>query len=521
MAKVEALIRIRPLSKEERGRGVREGWSKIGERGIIQHLNQNGVEVSAQAMFFDWVFGPEENNSSVFDRLTPIIDKVLDGSNICVLAYGQTSSGKTHTMRGSLEGDIDLGIIPRAISRIFCKKQAQPISLSFIEVYNECVYDLFGDVTESLQVREMQNGETYIKDALEIEAATEKDAHSLFMRGDRSRRIGTTKMNRESSRSHAVLKIRIGKGNKASTAVFVDLAGSERHKQALTEGKTLKEGGHINKSLLTLSTVISKLSQKHAHIPFRDAKLTRILQPSLTEGSITVLICAVSPTPKCTEETLSTLSLATRAKNIDIRPCARSPRKGANRIHRLYKGIKGVHTATAAVKDKLAEAKEIAGILEKEISILNKQNIDNLDKKTELQKKTVPPNDDLSGILAELRDTKAKNLEKLSELSSSVEYLLQQEKYLSQNIYPPPPISVLMQHLIEGDKMIVQQREQIRQLLAEKEKRITEKISKPSISLALELDRLKKEHQKEKRVLQLRIAQLEVQIQNKASFTSK
>jgi len=515
MNTVQAVIRIKPLTNEEKMKGKKQGWSKIGERGIIQHLGAEGQEVSAQAMFFDWVFSPSDTNERIFSHLLPVMKKSLEGINTCVIAYGQTSSGKTHTMRGSIQDALetapkkqklfpDIGIIPKYLQYIFEHREGHTFTVSFIEIYNENIYDLLGDPGETLQIREQVAGETYIQNSTEIQVRTEEEAFEVYLRGERARKVGATKMNRESSRSHAVLKIRIKNEMYANTATFVDLAGSERSKMTKTEGESLKEGGHINKSLLALTSVVSKLSKKHAHIPYRDAKLTRILQPSLSGNSLTVIVCNVSALPECAEETASTLNLANRAKNIEVKPVAKGQKRPER--HQSTEMLRTTEEALGEIKRAQSGIREIKTAMEE---IQNEIR--------EIVVNTAPrESTELGKLLKELRETKTKHLSKLSELSISVQYLLKQEKRLSESIHPPPDTKTLLAHLVEGDRLIQQQREQIKALLSAKggegraeEAQRQREIDRQSISLALEIDRLKKEHQKEKRMLQLKIAQLE------------
>ncbi|KAI5189986.1 hypothetical protein NECID01_0781 [Nematocida sp. AWRm77] len=512
MNKVQALIRIKPLSKEEKRKGAKQGWTKVGERGIIQHLNTEGHEVSAQAAFFDWVFSETETNREVFSHVAPSFEQALAGINTCVIAYGQTASGKTYTMRGKINEEhrkgpkktkvfAEPGIIPLGLEYLLGRKTTHVFAISFIEVYNENVYDLLGDPAESLQIRELPSGETYIKDATETEVCTEEEAFQVFLKGDRARKICATQMNRESSRSHAVLKVRIRNNGVWSVSMFVDLAGSERVGLTHTSGASLKEGGHINKSLLALTSVISKLSKKYPHIPYRDAKLTRILQPSLSGASLTTIICTVSPSPLCAEETASTLSLASRAKNIEIKLLAKAPKRKESSVPQKF---------VQFAEDTLKELKQAqAGIGEVKLLLARAER--------EIQECVSSPlalqGTELGSILKELKHTKSMHLAKLAELSESVQYLLQQEKHLSKAIHPPPDISTLLQHLVEGDKLIQQQREQIKALLSSAQAQAPRHapIDSTSISMALEISRAKKEFQREKRILELRIAQLESQ----------
>ncbi|KAI5162825.1 hypothetical protein NEAUS03_2113 [Nematocida ausubeli] len=529
MNKVEAVIRIRPLSSEEKDRGTKQGWCRIGDRGIIQHLNALGQEVSAQTLLFDWVFGEDSKNEDIFTHINSTVDESLYGVNVCIIAYGQTSSGKTHTMKGVLPGGYyteisenrnenihkslnierngtgcgnDPGVIPRSLDWIFSKKTQHRISLSYVEVYNENIYDLLGDPSEALQIRESADGDVYIKDVSEIEVTTKHDAALLFRKGNAIRKVSATRMNRESSRSHAVLKLTIRQKGIRSTLVFVDLAGSERVSTAHTSGTTLKEGACINKSLLALTSVISKLSKKNPHIPYRDAKLTRILQPSFSGASKTVLVCAISPTPACIEETISTLSLASRARNIEIKPTQKPQVRKESKInHMKMQEIQAtIELAKRTITGIRKDLKSADSIISSIPWIKNPSLNDHIFSASML-----------TSILAEIKDTKREHTDKVAQLAASVQYLLKQEKYISQLIAPAPDAAILLEHLAEGDALIQRQKEEIEQLKKSKH------IDETNISMAMEMDRLKKATDREKRILQLKIAQLKSQIKTQGS----
>ncbi|OAG33524.1 hypothetical protein NEIG_02037 [Nematocida sp. ERTm5] len=529
MNKVEALIRIRPLSPEEKSTGIKQGWYRLGDRGIIQHLNSYGQEVSAQTLLFDWVFDEESKNEDLFTHINSTVDESLYGVNVCVIAYGQTSSGKTHTMKGILPENYyaepsenrnenvhssmnmarngtgcvsDPGIIPKSLNWIFSKKTQHRISLSYVEVYNENIYDLLGDPSEPLQIRESADGDVYIKDVSEIEVFTKNEAAELFRKGNSIRKVSATRMNRESSRSHAVLKLTIRLKGVRSSLVFVDLAGSERVSSARTSGTTLKEGACINKSLLALTSVISKLSKKQAHIPYRDAKLTRLLQPSFSGSSKTVLICAISPTPSCIDETISTLSLASRARNIEIKPTQKP------QVRKESKDSKVSHIKMKEITSELDLAKTQIKDIKEGINQINSLAFNicqwaNLSLNSQQIRLST-----LNSILKEIRREKEESVDKLSLLSNSVQYLLKQEEHISQSLKPAPDAVILLEHLAEGDAIIQQQRAQIEQLKNSKY------INETNISMALEIDRLKKANEREKRIMQLEIAQLKSQIKS-------
>lgn len=266
----------------------------------------------------------------------------MKGFNGTVFAYGQTSSGKTHTMHGTAD---EPGVIPLAVRDVFDAVRRQGsdrdffIRVSYLEIYNEKIMDLFAfeelssdgddDSTSKLSIREGKDG-TYVSGLREEVVSMPSQVIALLERGTKLRHVGATNMNAHSSRSHTIFRMIIeskaiaggtdGAGVLQSTLNLVDLAGSERMSKTGAEGERAKEGAHINKSLMTLGVVINKLSEgvesKGGHIPYRDSKLTRILQPALGGNSKTAIVCAMTPALSHCEESHSTLKFAQRAKRV-------------------------------------------------------------------------------------------------------------------------------------------------------------------------------------------------------------
>jgi kinesin family protein 4/21/27 len=282
-------------------------------------------------------------DASAEATVTKLVDKVMAGFNATVLAYGQTGSGKTHTMGSATvcnAADIDdsVGIIPRAVGRLFERAAAMEgngekveVSVGFLEIYQEEVYDLLtGEIREEgekgLPIRE-EDGEIKVAGATEELIPTCEGALECLQRGSLCRSTGETMMNSVSSRSHAIFTVSVkvtGERNTHSKLHFVDLAGSERAKRTGAEGARLKEGININQGLMTLGKVISALSDEKRsasqHVPYRESKLTRMLQDSLGGNSLTYMICCISPADTNFEETLNSLKYANRAKNIKNKP---------------------------------------------------------------------------------------------------------------------------------------------------------------------------------------------------------
>lgn len=312
---------------------------------------------------FDAVFGPEADQAMVYQEVvSPMLDEVLRGYNCTLFAYGQTGTGKTHTMQGDLtttpmgNPSAQAGMIPRVLSKLF--QQLDTISpdwsvkISYVELYNEELRDLLAPEMSApagtIQPMGMgsgssrdnnQNGLKIFDDATkkgvfiqgleEMVVKGASDALALLVKGSHRRQMAATKFNDHSSRSHSVFSItvhlketsslgedllRVGKMN------LVDLAGSENIARSGAENKRAREAGMINQSLLTLGRVINALVERSSHIPYRESKLTRLLQDSLGGRTKTCIIATISPARSNMEETLSTLEYAIRAKSIRNRP---------------------------------------------------------------------------------------------------------------------------------------------------------------------------------------------------------
>ncbi|XP_077877984.1 centromere-associated protein E isoform X2 [Ictidomys tridecemlineatus] len=327
---VAVCVRVRPLSsrEEELGEATQVYW-KTDNNAIYQ------VDGS-KSFNFDRVFHSSETTKNVYEEIAvPIIDSAIQGYNGTIFAYGQTASGKTHTMMGSEDC---LGVIPRAIHDIFQKIKKFPereflLRVSYMEIYNEIITDLLCNTQKMkpLIIREDINRNVYVADLTEEVVYTSEMALQWITKGEKNRHYGITKMNQRSSRSHTIFRMILEsreKGEpsncegsiKVSHLNLVDLAGSERAAQTGAEGVRLKEGCNINRSLFILGQVIKKLSdgQIGGFINYRDSKLTRILQNSLGGNAKTRIICTI--TPVSFDETLSTLQFASTAKYMKNTP---------------------------------------------------------------------------------------------------------------------------------------------------------------------------------------------------------
>lgn len=284
---------------------------------------------------FDAVFPSDSQQVAVYDfSARPIVESVLEGFNGTVFAYGQTGSGKTFTMTGPNVDDEDLkGVIPRMVNTVFEKiRNASDhlefsVKVGYAEIYMEKVKDLLDPAKSNLKVHEDKARGVYIADLTEEYVAGEAEVYELMKLGAENREVGATLMNQQSSRSHSLFILTVTQNNtrdfsaKTGKLYLVDLAGSEKVGKTGAEGKRLDEAKTINKSLSTLGKVINALTDgKSTHVPYRDSKLTRVLQDSLGGNAKTALIITCSPSGFNEAETLGTLRFGIRAKSIKNKP---------------------------------------------------------------------------------------------------------------------------------------------------------------------------------------------------------
>uniref|UniRef100_A0A669Q6J9 Kinesin family member 27 n=1 Tax=Phasianus colchicus TaxID=9054 RepID=A0A669Q6J9_PHACC len=345
---VKVAVRIRPLLSKE----------VLHNHQVCVRLVPNTQQIiigKDRAFTFDYVFGKNSTQEEVYTVcIKPLLLSLTEGYNATVFAYGQTGSGKTYTIGGGHIASIaedEQGIIPRAIQELFQHISENHnidfhVKVSYIEVYKEELRDLLELETsvKDLHIREDEKGNTVIVGAKEFQVECADEVMSLLESGNAARHTGTTQMNEHSSRSHAIFTISIcqkpsAESQKntdvpqnpswksvrmiASKFHFVDLAGSERVTKTGNTGERFKESIQINSGLLALGNVISALGdpkRKSVHIPYRDAKITRILKDSLGGNAKTVMITCISPSSSDFDESLNSLKYANRAKNIRNKP---------------------------------------------------------------------------------------------------------------------------------------------------------------------------------------------------------
>lgn len=377
---VKVAVRLRPLSTKEVGNNessiieLVEQTACSGETGSVV-INDPENKEKPSNFAFDLVFGTESQQETVFEAIgRAAVNSTLTGYNGTIFAYGQTGSGKSWCMMGGT-GDLK-GIIPRVNEELFAQINEQQatssrqflVMCSFFEIYNEIIFDLFNPCADrsklgaGLQVKEHPVLGIYVKDLQEIVASDAEKLVQLMHSGTKNRAVSSTLMNSVSSRSHSIFTIKVHQKDEEdkSKNVFaklnlVDLAGSERQKGTGASGQTLKEGANINKSLSALGNVINALVEiangKKTFVPFRNSKLTRVLQESLGGNSLCTMLATLSPAASNYEETMSTLRYANRAKAIKV---SATKNEEASQLSRLNSEIE-------ELKKKLAAAESGAG----------------------------------------------------------------------------------------------------------------------------------------------------------------
>uniref|UniRef100_A0A4W6F2H6 Kinesin family member 4 n=1 Tax=Lates calcarifer TaxID=8187 RepID=A0A4W6F2H6_LATCA len=389
---VRVALRCRPLVPKEINEGCQCCLTFVpGEPQVIV-----GTE---KAFTYDYVFDPTAEQEEVFNTaVSPLLCGLFKGYHATVLAYGQTGSGKTFSMGGTYtsaqENDPSVGVIPRVIREIFEEREKRTdcefcLAVSYLEIYNEDILDLLCASKDkpAISIREDP------KDGIKIVGLTERrvfTAHEMvgcLELGNSARTVGSTAMNAASSRSHAIFTITLEQRrgtDKADSVVsklhLVDLAGSERQKKTKAEGDRLKEGISINRGLLSLGNVISALgdeSKKNTFVPYRDSKLTRLLQDSLGGNSHTLMIACISPADSNMEETINTLRYADRARKIKNKPVVNIDPRAAE-MNRLKQQVQELQVmllhARGGVAPVSESAENVTKLLERNRALQDENN---------------------------------------------------------------------------------------------------------------------------------------------------
>ncbi|GAB2284643.1 hypothetical protein Dimus_019095 [Dionaea muscipula] len=341
---IRVFCRVRPLLPEE---GT-SGETKVITFPTSTEAMGRGIDVSQNgqkhAFVFDKVFKPDASQEDVFVEISQLIQSALDGYKVCIFAYGQTGSGKTFTMMGSPGNPEQKGLIPRCLEQIFETRESlrlqgwkYELQVSMLEIYNETIRDLLSTSKYSsdpsrlensnwkqYNIKHDSNGNTHVSDLTVVDVRSSREMSYLLDKAAQSRAVGKTLMNEQSSRSHFVFTLRISGANECTEQQvqgilnLIDLAGSERLSKSGSTGDRLKETQAINKSLSSLSDVIFSLAKKEDYVPFRNSKLTYLLQPCLGGDSKTLMFVNLSPDPSSLGETLSSLKFAARVNACEI-----------------------------------------------------------------------------------------------------------------------------------------------------------------------------------------------------------
>ncbi|KAI5612408.1 kinesin-like protein KIF3B isoform X1 [Silurus asotus] len=336
---VKVVVRCRPMNDKERAANFERVVSidvKLGQI-IVRNPRSGYTHEHPKVFTFDSVYDWNSKQVDLYDEtFRPLVDSVLLGFNGTIFAYGQTGTGKTFTMEGVRNDPEKRGVIPNSFEHIFThisrsQNQQYLVRASYLEIYQEEIRDLLAkDQSRRLELKERPDTGVYVKDLSSFVTKSVWEIEHVMNVGNQNRSVGSTNMNEHSSRSHAIFvitiecselgpdeenHIRVGKLN------LVDLAGSERQTKTGAQGERLKEATKINLSLSALGNVISALVDgKSTHIPYRDSKLTRLLQDSLGGNARTVMVANIGPASYNVEETLTTLRYSNRAKNIKNKP---------------------------------------------------------------------------------------------------------------------------------------------------------------------------------------------------------
>ena len=346
---IQVYCRIRPMTVGEMQQGAKTVVEALSETecGCFDERTNKW-----KSFAFDRTWGPDQSQQRIFQDVEPLALSVVDGFNACIFAYGQTGSGKTFTMEGLAEGN-QYGISYRTIQKIFHllslraqqqraaemlvtseEKTEQPdeeftfsLEIGMLEIYNDEVYDLLTEKgvrgKSALDVRRNQDGRIEVPGLTKEKVNSIDEVMDLLKKGNSNRATAATDMNEHSSRSHMVLIVDVYSGigdtqQNKGTLYLVDLAGSERVRKSKVQGDQLKEAGFINKSLSALGNVMEALDRKASHVPYRDSKLTYLLQDSLGGNSRTMMVVAISPVDKSHDESVHALQFATRVRRIQI-----------------------------------------------------------------------------------------------------------------------------------------------------------------------------------------------------------
>ncbi|EKX52236.1 hypothetical protein GUITHDRAFT_65383, partial [Guillardia theta CCMP2712] len=371
---VQVVVRVRPMNDKEQKGNTLPVVTASTEKKEVTVIRGAGNRQQRTTYNFDDVLTSFSTQQEVFDTtIAPNILDVLEGFECTMFAYGQTGTGKTHTMEGDLSSENNRGVIPRAAHAIFERLKTEQyvessVSASYLEIYNEELADLLVDDGKDVKLQICEDTRPrgkgiFVHNLSETIVTSAEDVLRLMQKAQERRRVGETKMNKQSSRSHCLFTLKVHSRKKVDDSGsimectgklhLVDLAGSECAKTAGSENaQKERERKNINQSLLTLGRVISALREGHVQrIPYRDSKLTRLLQESLGGKCKTVIIATISPSVLAVDETLSTLNYAQAAHGIQNKPVATSYLKIGDAERKRPESASNAHSTGTSVQD--------------------------------------------------------------------------------------------------------------------------------------------------------------------------
>ena len=517
---VKVVVRCRPLSTKETQNKRKKIVQVDGKSGqiTIKGTKKDQKKEIVKTFTFDQVYDENSTQREIYENTAkPIVQSSLDGYNGTIFAYGQTGTGKSHTMEGKDDPPDLRGIIPNSCCHIFDAKSGSTteflVRSSYIEIYNEEIRDLLSKNPQNkLELKENPEKGVYVKGLTAFVVKGVKEILNVITVGKRNRTVGETLMNQDSSRSHAIFMITIesstittpqgqaspGMENKESASTIrvgklnlVDLAGSERQSKTGATGDRLKEATKINLSLSALGNVISALVDgKGGHIPYRDSKLTRMLQDSLGGNTKTLMIANVGPADMNFDETLSTLRYANRAKNIKNKPKINEDPKDAmlrefqEEIARLKaqlsgKGIAapGASPGGATGSPNLAELKERMRAQMRESMKTELAEDIAAKARKELEAKAKQELADLSESKAQTEEEKAKIQRQLQqqqqELQAYAEDLHKEERDREDM---ERRLKAMESKVIHGDVNLVEKQEELEKVMSEQKQEYAKQI---------------------------------------------
>lgn len=402
---IRVFCRCRPLNQDEIANEATSVVEIVPSQ--EQELHVICADSSKKHFKFDHVFGPDADQEAVFAQTSPVVKSVLDGYNVCIFAYGQTGTGKTFTMEGTPE---NRGVNYRTLEELFriadqrSRTMRYELFVSMLEVYNERIRDLLiensSEPSKKLEIKQGPEGMQEVPGLVEARVYGTDQVWELLKIGSRVRSVGSTNANEQSSRSHCLLRVTVKGENLVngervkSNLWLVDLAGSERVGRIEVEGERLKESQFINKSLSALGDVISALASKTAHVPYRNSKLTHMLQSSLGGDCKTLMFVQISPNAADLGETLCSLNFATRVRGIEHGPVRKQAdlsellkyKHLAEKLKHDEKETKKLQDAVQSLQLRLAAREQICRSLQEKVRELENQLAE--ERKTRLKQES-------------------------------------------------------------------------------------------------------------------------------------